>query len=79
MLKKDDPDKQLVYYQAGIGTYTTPEIATPFMSSISKVSRELTKFRNLGSWFSVFGYGGSLEFGLSHNGYAEPAINNSFP
>lgn len=39
MLKKDDPDKQLVYYQAGIGTYTTPDIATPFASAISKVTR----------------------------------------
>ncbi|KAH9480835.1 hypothetical protein JR316_0007437 [Psilocybe cubensis] len=36
MLKKDDPEKQLVYYQAGIGTYTTPQIATPFMSKISQ-------------------------------------------
>lgn len=36
MLKKDDPSKQLVYYQAGIGTYTTPQIATPFWTNISK-------------------------------------------
>ncbi|KIM41061.1 hypothetical protein M413DRAFT_72257 [Hebeloma cylindrosporum] len=36
MLKKDDPGKQLVYYQAGIGTYTTPQIATPLASTISK-------------------------------------------
>ncbi|KAG5636745.1 hypothetical protein H0H81_007003 [Sphagnurus paluster] len=36
MLKKDDRDKQMVYYQAGIGTYTTPEIATPLGSKISK-------------------------------------------
>ncbi|KAF9483556.1 hypothetical protein BDN70DRAFT_290759 [Pholiota conissans] len=36
MLKKDDPNKQLVYYQAGIGTYTTPDIATPMASKISK-------------------------------------------
>ncbi|KIM49864.1 hypothetical protein M413DRAFT_438988 [Hebeloma cylindrosporum] len=36
MLKKDDPGKQLVYYQAGIGTYTTPQIATPLASKISK-------------------------------------------
>ncbi|KAF8868074.1 hypothetical protein CPB84DRAFT_1697495 [Gymnopilus junonius] len=36
MLKKDDPTKQLVYYQAGIGTYTTPQIATPFWTNISK-------------------------------------------
>ncbi|KAJ7704774.1 hypothetical protein B0H17DRAFT_1038540 [Mycena rosella] len=36
MLPKADRNKQLVYYQAGIGTYTTPQIATPFMSKISK-------------------------------------------
>ncbi|KAF8879289.1 hypothetical protein BD779DRAFT_1447039 [Infundibulicybe gibba] len=36
MLKKDDRSKQMVYYQAGIGTYTTPEIATPFAAKISK-------------------------------------------
>ncbi|KAJ6607609.1 hypothetical protein B0H10DRAFT_1921719 [Mycena sp. CBHHK59/15] len=36
MLPKADRTKQMVYYQAGIGTYTTPEIATPFMSKISK-------------------------------------------
>ncbi|KAJ7490759.1 hypothetical protein FB451DRAFT_1124330 [Mycena latifolia] len=35
-LPKGDRTKQLVYYQAGIGTYTTPEIATPIMSKISK-------------------------------------------
>jgi hypothetical protein len=53
MLPKADRSKQMVYYQyvesgillpklsemrrAGIGTYTSPEIATPFMSKISKV------------------------------------------
>ncbi|PPQ95701.1 hypothetical protein CVT26_008382 [Gymnopilus dilepis] len=36
MLRKDDPEKQLVYYQAGIGTYTVPQIATPMMSKLSK-------------------------------------------
>ncbi|KAJ8096302.1 hypothetical protein PM082_011457 [Marasmius tenuissimus] len=36
LLKKDDRSKQMVYYQAGIGTYTTPEIATPLMAKISK-------------------------------------------
>ncbi|KAG2353990.1 hypothetical protein BDR07DRAFT_1495259 [Suillus spraguei] len=35
MLVKDDPS-QMVYYQAGIGTYTIPEIATPMMANISK-------------------------------------------
>jgi uncharacterized protein (DUF2235 family) len=37
MLPKGDRTKQMVYYQAGIGTYTTPQIATPFWSKISKV------------------------------------------
>ncbi|KAJ7133352.1 hypothetical protein C8R44DRAFT_849473 [Mycena epipterygia] len=36
MLPKADRSRQMVYYQAGIGTYTTPEIATPFWSKISK-------------------------------------------
>ncbi|KAI6102620.1 hypothetical protein EV401DRAFT_1875847 [Pisolithus croceorrhizus] len=36
MLKKDDPSQQLVYYQAGIGTYTIPQIATPFYAKLSK-------------------------------------------
>ncbi|KAI6161304.1 hypothetical protein EDD17DRAFT_1759355 [Pisolithus thermaeus] len=37
MLKKDDPRQQMVYYQAGMGTYTIPQIATPFYTKISKV------------------------------------------
>ncbi|KAJ6585647.1 hypothetical protein B0H19DRAFT_1110361 [Mycena capillaripes] len=36
MLPKGDRTNQMVYYQAGIGTYTTPQIATPFMSRVSK-------------------------------------------
>ncbi|KAI0308384.1 hypothetical protein B0F90DRAFT_1682382 [Multifurca ochricompacta] len=36
MLKKDDKSQQLVYYQAGIGTYTIPEVATPLMARIQK-------------------------------------------
>ncbi|KAJ7785468.1 hypothetical protein B0H14DRAFT_3584296 [Mycena olivaceomarginata] len=36
MLPKGDRTKQMVYYQAGIGTYTSPQIATPFWSKISK-------------------------------------------
>ncbi|KZT19040.1 hypothetical protein NEOLEDRAFT_1078676 [Neolentinus lepideus HHB14362 ss-1] len=36
MLKKDDRQRQMVYYQAGIGTYTVPQIATPFWTSVSK-------------------------------------------
>ncbi|KAF9528165.1 hypothetical protein CPB83DRAFT_855015 [Crepidotus variabilis] len=37
MLKKDDPSQQLVYYQAGIGTYTIPQIAKPMMAKFHKV------------------------------------------
>ncbi|KAG5649691.1 hypothetical protein H0H81_002474, partial [Sphagnurus paluster] len=38
LLKKNDRSKQMVYYQAGIGTYTSPKVVTPFASSISKAS-----------------------------------------
>ncbi|KAG6856117.1 hypothetical protein H0H87_007331 [Tephrocybe sp. NHM501043] len=37
MLKKDDSKEQLVYYQAGIGTYTIPQIAKPTMAKVHKV------------------------------------------
>jgi len=40
LLKKDDPTKQLVYYQAGIGTYTVPQIATPGFAKLSKLLDE---------------------------------------
>ncbi|KAG7086992.1 hypothetical protein E1B28_012970 [Marasmius oreades] len=40
LLKKDDRSKQMVYYQAGIGTYTTPQVATPLMAKISKALDE---------------------------------------
>ncbi|KAI0268250.1 hypothetical protein BC834DRAFT_683471 [Gloeopeniophorella convolvens] len=36
MLKKDNKNEQLVYYQAGIGTYTIPQIATPWMAKLEK-------------------------------------------
>ncbi|KAF7976182.1 hypothetical protein HWV62_7344 [Athelia sp. TMB] len=36
MLKRDDVTQQLVYYQAGIGTYTIPEIATPWTAGFQK-------------------------------------------
>ncbi|KAA1467854.1 hypothetical protein DENSPDRAFT_833006 [Dentipellis sp. KUC8613] len=40
MLKKDDRNQQMVYYQAGIGTYTIPQIATPFMAKVEKAIDE---------------------------------------
>ncbi|KAF6754847.1 hypothetical protein DFP72DRAFT_1169843 [Ephemerocybe angulata] len=36
LLKKDDRSKQMVYYQTGIGTYTSPKIATPLSAQIHK-------------------------------------------
>ena len=36
MLQKDDHSQQMVYYQAGIGTYTIPQIATPLWSKFSE-------------------------------------------
>ncbi|KAI5114823.1 hypothetical protein M0805_005238, partial [Coniferiporia weirii] len=36
LLKKGDSKQQLVYYQAGIGTYTIPQIATPIASKLRK-------------------------------------------
>ncbi|KAJ4479368.1 hypothetical protein J3R30DRAFT_3883877, partial [Lentinula aciculospora] len=37
LLRKEDRSKQRVYYQTGIGTYTSPKVATPIMSRLSKV------------------------------------------
>nr|GAT46931.1 predicted protein [Mycena chlorophos] len=36
MLLKKDRSKQMVYYQAGIGTYTIPQIVNPFWSRVAK-------------------------------------------
>lgn len=36
MLKRDDTRRQLAYYQAGIGTYTIPEIAKPWTAKLQK-------------------------------------------
>ncbi|KAJ3968463.1 hypothetical protein EV361DRAFT_415700 [Lentinula raphanica] len=38
LLKKDDLSRQMVYYQAGIGTYTSPKVATPMMSRLAKAT-----------------------------------------
>ncbi|KAJ7598622.1 hypothetical protein C8J56DRAFT_1039511 [Mycena floridula] len=35
-LKKDDRTKQMAYYQAGIGTYTSPQIVSPVQAKLSK-------------------------------------------
>ncbi|KAF9525908.1 hypothetical protein CPB83DRAFT_858827 [Crepidotus variabilis] len=41
LLKKDDRTKQLVYYQTGIGTYTSPKVASSFTSRIEKTLDEM--------------------------------------
>ncbi|KAF5377885.1 hypothetical protein D9615_006800 [Tricholomella constricta] len=41
LLKKNDRSKQMVYYQAGIGTYMSPKVATPFTSKIHKTLDEM--------------------------------------
>ncbi|GLB38791.1 putative uncharacterized alpha/beta hydrolase domain (DUF2235) [Lyophyllum shimeji] len=41
LLKKNDRSKQMVYYQAGIGTYTFPKVATPFTSKVYKTLDEM--------------------------------------
>ncbi|KAG9004940.1 hypothetical protein FRB94_001978 [Tulasnella sp. JGI-2019a] len=37
LLKKDDPENQLVYYQPGVGTYENPGILMPFYLAMSKL------------------------------------------
>ncbi|RDB14791.1 hypothetical protein Hypma_016547 [Hypsizygus marmoreus] len=41
LLKKNDRSKQMVYYQAGIGTYTSPQVASPFTAKLSKTLDEM--------------------------------------
>ncbi|KAH9897658.1 hypothetical protein C8Q73DRAFT_787913 [Cubamyces lactineus] len=41
LLKKDDRREQMVYYQAGIGTYTTPQVSTSLGQFVSKTLDEM--------------------------------------
>jgi uncharacterized protein (DUF2235 family) len=36
LLKKDDPSKQLVYYQTGIGTNTKGDVSLPLVHTITQ-------------------------------------------
>ncbi|KAG8726978.1 hypothetical protein FRC11_014111, partial [Ceratobasidium sp. 423] len=36
LLKKDDPERQMVYYQTGVGTYTSQAWANPITQSVAK-------------------------------------------
>ena len=40
LVKNDDPERQLVYYQPGIGTYTNPGIFTPLTMKLANVLDE---------------------------------------
>ncbi|TFK61376.1 hypothetical protein BDN72DRAFT_849746 [Pluteus cervinus] len=39
-LDKGKPDEQLVYYQAGVGTYTSPLVTTPIFGKLAKLADE---------------------------------------
>ncbi|KAI0640161.1 hypothetical protein C8Q77DRAFT_1044697 [Trametes polyzona] len=41
LLKKDDRREQMVYYQTGIGTYTTPQLTTTVGRAVSKTLDEM--------------------------------------
>ncbi|KAI0354700.1 hypothetical protein OH77DRAFT_1521587 [Trametes cingulata] len=41
LLKKDDRREQMVYYQAGIGTYTTPQVSTAVGRAFSELLDEM--------------------------------------
>ncbi|KAL1951075.1 hypothetical protein VTO73DRAFT_224 [Trametes versicolor] len=41
LLKKDDRREQMVYYQTGIGTYTTPQVSTAVGRAVSKTLDEM--------------------------------------
>ncbi|KAH9854309.1 hypothetical protein C2E23DRAFT_775632 [Lenzites betulinus] len=41
LLKKDDRREQMVYYQTGIGTYTTPQVTTTLGRALSKTLDEM--------------------------------------
>ncbi|KAJ6466639.1 hypothetical protein DFH09DRAFT_1267126 [Mycena vulgaris] len=48
MLDRDNPEKQLVYYQTGIGTTTHPGFWSPLMISLSKIADKMFAW-NIGS------------------------------
>ncbi|KAI5116432.1 hypothetical protein M0805_000211 [Coniferiporia weirii] len=82
MLKKGNKDQQLVYYQAGIGTYTIPQIATPLYSKLSKTVDEM--FANNLNHHVMGGYEFLMEnykegdkiciFGFSRGAYTARAL-----
>ncbi|KAJ7511791.1 hypothetical protein B0H11DRAFT_1952994 [Mycena galericulata] len=65
MLKKDDKSQQLVYYQAGIGTYSIPEVAHP---KLAKLHRAMDAM--LGSHLNAHVMGG-YEFLMQNYQYGD--------
>ncbi|KAI6017468.1 hypothetical protein EDC04DRAFT_478802 [Pisolithus marmoratus] len=82
MLKKDDSTQQMVYYQAGIGTYTIPQIATPMYANLSKtidmmVGKNLNAHVMSGYEFLMQNYEGGDKiclFGFSRGAYTARAL-----
>ncbi|KAJ3818280.1 hypothetical protein F5880DRAFT_1685007 [Lentinula raphanica] len=62
VLKKDDRDKQMVYYQAGIGTYTSPQVATPMMAKFSKTVDMAIEHNTESGWYLDAHVMGGYEF-----------------
>ncbi|KAF9000131.1 hypothetical protein BDQ17DRAFT_1327947 [Cyathus striatus] len=56
MLKKDDSKQQLVYYQAGIGTYTIPQIAKPMMAKFYKALDSMVGIHLNAHVMNLFGF-----------------------
>ncbi|KAI8981359.1 hypothetical protein BD414DRAFT_492433 [Trametes punicea] len=48
LLKKDDRNEQMVYYQSGIGTYVTPQVASPLRAKVDRLLDEMVAW-NLAS------------------------------
>ncbi len=58
MLKKGDKKQQMVYYQSGIGTYTTHQTVTPLASMIAMTVDQMVAWNLdshvMGPYFFVF-------------------------
>ncbi|KAI5121318.1 hypothetical protein M0805_003785 [Coniferiporia weirii] len=81
-LKKDDEKQQLVYYQAGIGTYTNSSFVTPITNQVSKTLDEMIAW-NLSAHvqegyeylMQTYTYGDKIAiFGFSRGAYTARAL-----
>ncbi|KZV61060.1 hypothetical protein PENSPDRAFT_678653 [Peniophora sp. CONT] len=82
MLRKDNPSQQLVYYQAGIGTYTSPAVATQRMANLEKlvdmaIAKDLNAHVMSGYEFLMQNYEANDKiciFGFSRGAYTARAL-----